>query len=100
MRQRSVVFSPEAGHDLVNLYERIASKAGERVAIGYLERIESFCLGFELASERGHRRDDIRAGVRIIGFERRITVAFMVDDDRVTILRLFSKGQDWKEALL
>ncbi|WP_345894238.1 type II toxin-antitoxin system RelE/ParE family toxin [Lichenifustis flavocetrariae] len=70
------------------------------MALGYIERLEAFCLGFDLASERGHRRDDIRPGLRIIGFEKGITVAFMVDDVQVSILRLFSKGQDWETALL
>ncbi len=50
------------------------------------------------ASERGMRRDDIRQGLRITGFERRLTVAFTVDDDRVTILRLCHGGQDWEKG--
>ena len=61
-----------------------------------IERIEAYCLGFELASERGHRRDDISLGLRIVGFERRVTIAFAVDDDRVTVLRLFYGGQNWE----
>ena len=54
------------------------------------------CLGFDLASERGRKRDDVRPGLRIAGFERRVTVAFMVENDRVIILRLFYGGQEWE----
>jgi toxin ParE1/3/4 len=43
-------------------------------------------------------RDDIRPGLRIVGFERRVTIAFSVDDGRVTILRVFYGGRDWENA--
>ncbi len=99
MRRRDVIFSPEARNDLLNLYDRIAAKAGPEIAIGYIERIEAFCHGFDLASERGQLRGDIRPGLRIVGFERRITIAFSVDEERVTILRLFYGGRDWEELL-
>jgi toxin ParE1/3/4 len=68
------------------------------IALAYIERIETYCLGFDLAAERGHLRDDIRPGLRIVGFERRVTIAFSVDDARVTILRVFYGGRDWESA--
>ena len=37
------------------------------------------------------------SGLRIIGFERRITIAFTVDDSQVTILRVFYGGKDWED---
>lgn len=99
MRRRAVVFAPEARDDLLKLYDWIADEAGQQVALAYVERIEAFCLGFDLAAERGSRRDDIRPGLRIVGFERRMTVAFAVFEHQVTILRLFSQGRDWEKAL-
>jgi toxin ParE1/3/4 len=75
-------------------------KSSSKIAVSYIERIETYCLGFELASERGHRRDNISPGLRIVGFDRRVTIAFAVDDDRVTILRLFYGGQNWEEKLV
>ncbi len=39
------------------------------------------------------------SGLRIVGFERRVTVAFTVSEDRVTILRLFYGGRDWAREL-
>ena len=51
------------------------------------------------AAERGHRRDDIRPGLRIIGFERRVTIAFMVQDQRATFLRIFYGGRNWEEVM-
>lgn len=99
MKRRGVVFSPEAKDDLINLYDWIASRAGPAVAISYIERIEVFCQGFDLASERGQLRGDIRPGLRIIGFERRITIAFSVSKEQVTIFRLFYGGREWEELL-
>lgn len=99
MKRRRVVFTPEARNDLFEIYDWIAAKASAQIAISYLERIETYCLGFEFASERGHRRDDISLGLRIAGFERRVTIAFAVDDDCVTILRLFYGGQNWEDKL-
>lgn len=96
MKRCSVIFSPEARNDLVELYEWVATAAGARVAMAYVEHLEAYCLGFDLAAARGHQRDDLRPGLRIAGFERRITVAFEVDDSEVTILRLFARGRDWE----
>ena len=99
MKRRSVVFAPEAEDDLVRLYDWIAERAGPTMALGYIARIEDYCQRFDLASERGHRRDDIRPGLRIVGFERRVTIAITVDADQVTILRLLNGGADWERVL-
>jgi toxin ParE1/3/4 len=67
--------------------------------MGYIERIESYCLGLDLGGERGTRRDDIRPGLRIVGFERRVTIAFHVDRRTVTINRIVYAGRDVEGAL-
>lgn len=99
MKERVVDFAPEAMEDLGNLYDRIADAAGVDTAIGYVDRLETFCRGMAVAAERGQRREDIRSGLRIVGFERRITIAFTVAETRVTILRLFYAGRNWEGAL-
>ncbi|MFZ4604055.1 MAG: type II toxin-antitoxin system RelE/ParE family toxin [Caulobacterales bacterium] len=99
MKRRTVLLAPEAEADLAVIYDYVAQAASPQVAGAYLERVEAFVRGFETAAERGTTRDDVRPGLRIVGFERRITVAFVVEDQRVTILRLFYGGQDWASAL-
>lgn len=99
MKQREIVFSPEAIDDLNRLCDWIASVAGAPVALRYIERIETFCMKLDLASERGALREDIRPGLRVLGFERRLTVAFSVEAETVTIYRLFYGGQNWEEVL-
>lgn len=99
MKRRDVVFSPEAQDDLFALYEWISIKAGSGIALGYIGRIETHCNTFDFASERGTARDDIRPGLRIVGFEHRLTIAFIVSDTTVTVLRLFYGGQNWEDTL-
>ncbi|MGV6847918.1 MAG: type II toxin-antitoxin system RelE/ParE family toxin [Marinibacterium sp.] len=99
MKERRVAFAPEALDDLIRLYDRIAEAASPDTALGYITRIETYCGRLRLAAERGHRRDDIRPGLRIVGFERRITIAFIVSDTDVTVLRLFYGGRNWDVLL-
>ena len=99
MRERQVDFAPEAVEDLIRLYDWIADAASPETAIRYIDRLEAYCRGMGHAAERGHQRDDIRPGLRIAGFERRVTMAFTVTDTRVTILRVFYGGRNW-EALI
>lgn len=99
MKQYQVIFAPEARDDLFALYDWIAAAASPDTALSYLERIETYCFGFKHAAERGTRRDDIRPGMRIVGFERRVTIAFSVMEERVTILRIFYGGRNWEEIM-
>ena len=96
MKRREVVFAPEAREDLAAVYDWIAEAASPELALRYVERLEKWCLGFDLAAERGHAREDIRPGLRVVGFERRVTLAFAVDEERATVLRLFWGGRDWQ----
>lgn len=99
MIARPVVYAPEAEADLLTLYDQIADAASPSVAIGYLNRVKTWLASFSTASERGTRRDDVRPGLRTIGFERRITVAFTVTPDSVVVQRVFYGGQNWDEDL-
>ena len=98
MKERTVILSPEARADLIALYDWIAVAAHPVTALGYIERIEAFLQGLRIAPERGTRRDDVRPGLRITGFERRATVAFTVGTS-VVILRIFHAGRNWEEGM-
>ena len=98
MRRRLVDYAPEADQDFEWIYDAIVRSSGPTTAFDYVQRLRDFCERLEYGEERGGRRDDIRPGLRIVGFERRVTVAFSVDESRVTILRLFYGGRDWEGA--
>ena len=99
IRRRSVVLSPEAIDHLGAIYDWIAQAASPDIALGYIGRLEAYVRGFDVASERGTLRNDVRPGLRVTGFERRITVAFTVSDDRVEILGFYAGGQNWEDIL-
>jgi toxin ParE1/3/4 len=89
-----VEFSPEALGDLIDLYDYIAEHDLAERAIGYIDRIEECCRSLSVFPDRGIRRDDLRLGLRILGFERRAAIAFHITTDAVTILRILYGGRD------
>lgn len=93
-----VVFAPEAQADLLALYDAIAGDSGEERALAYVERIEGACLSLADFPERGARRDAIRPGLRVVGFERRVAIAFHVTTITVAIDRILYGGQDLGSA--
>jgi len=99
MRRRAVVYTTDAGDDLDHIYHIIAEASSPITADRYEARIRAFCERLEYGSERGTRRDDVRPDLRVIGFERRVTVAFVVEAERVVILRLFYGGANWSDEL-
>ena len=98
MRHR-IVFSPEADAELVGIYRHIAREASPATAERFTADIVDYCEGFETFPERGTQRDDLRPGLRTVGFRRRVTIAFTVDADIVTIIGVFYGGQDFEAAL-
>lgn len=99
MKRRAVVFEPDARIDLANLYGWIADASSPVMAERYVRRVGDFIRRLDLASERGTARDDLGAGLRLVGFERRLTIAFRVTDREVRILAVFRAGQDWASTL-
>lgn len=99
MKRRVVEISEEARRDLFALYDWIAEAGSPNTALAYVERIEAFCNGLDVASERGSLRDDIRPNLRVVGFERSATIAFIVEETRVVVLRIFYGGRNWTEIL-
>lgn len=91
---KEVGFAPEAEDDLTRLYDYIAAHSGTERAFAYVDRIINYCVGLSGFPERGRRRDDLRPGLRVIGFERRVAIAFHVSERTVIIDRILYGGQD------
>lgn len=88
----SVVFAPEAEDPLVELYRYIAASGSEVIAARYCEELAAF-------PRRGRARDNIRAGLRTVGFKRRVVIAFAVRGQAVVILGVFYGGRDYETLL-
>jgi toxin ParE1/3/4 len=94
-----VRFSPEALADLERMHDYIAPRGGKRAATAHVARIYEHCSNIGQFPERGTRRDDIWQGLRLVGFERKATIAIEVMQHEVRIARIFGRGQDVKAEL-
>jgi toxin ParE1/3/4 len=93
-----VVFTPEAQGDLLELYDYIAAHGGPERAMAYIARIEKACASLRTIPERGTLREDLRPGLRVMGFERRALIAFRVRLNTVAILRILYGGRSLERA--
>ena len=89
----TVDFAPEAKNDLFDLYDYIADRSSPTRALDYIERIEKTCICLDTLPQLGTRRDDLRPGLRLIGFEHRVLIAFRVSSGSVAILRILYGGR-------
>jgi plasmid stabilization system protein ParE len=95
------MFRPLAEEDLIELYLYIAEESGypDR-AIDYVRRIREFCSNLAAFPKRGQQRNDLRRGLWVAGFEKRVAVAYVIGTSGdVEIGRIFYGGRDY-EALL
>ena len=99
MKRYRVTLRPRAEADLFDLYRHIAEEGGHEAAGAYVDRIEAAFTALQIFPQRGTRRDDIRQGLRTMGFERRATIVFQVRKSEVVIVRIFYGGQDFERAL-
>jgi toxin ParE1/3/4 len=93
-----VIFTPLAERQIDRLHAYITEHASESRADAYIARIVTFCTGLETFPLRGQKRDDLLPGLRTVGFERRVTIAFVVNSDTVLIEGIFYGGQDFEAA--
>lgn len=97
---RRVVVRSRAQKDLNGLYDHISqSNAGSVAAIRFLRRIRSVIESLADNPESGRLRDDIRPGLRILSFEKRVVIAYQVGPDEVVIGRVFYRGRDYLKIL-
>ncbi len=94
-----VAFTPLAERQIDRLHAYITEQTNADRADGYIRRIVTFCQGLAVLPLRGVQRDDILPGLRVTGFERRVTIAFVVTSQTVLIEGIFYGGRDF-EAIL
>ena len=92
-------YSARATRQLENLYDYVARASSPDRAQTFVSSIVDYCDRLVASPYRGTKRDDLRSGLRIIGFRRRVTIAFSVTDESVVILGVSYRGRSF-EALL
>ena len=99
MKSYQVRFSDEALADLGHIFADLLPVAGERIARDFVGRLETACLKLREFPERGSLRSNVRPGLRLIGYRHQASIAFVVTEAEVLILRVFRRGAN-TEALL
>lgn len=95
MRRYTIRFKAEALADLEGIQDYLTANASPLRAQAYLSRIRSFIDRLKTFPERGTVRSDVAQGLRIVGFEGRVAVAFTVEENEVVILRLLYGGRSF-----
>jgi len=94
-----VVFAPRASAHLADLFSLIANAASPEIAANYVEAILRQCESLRTFPMRGTRRDDILPGLRVIGYRRRVSIAFRITGEVVTILGVYYAGRNFDSDL-
>lgn len=97
-----VSLTPDAVVDLTSIYYFIVDESCfPDVAWNYIEKLREKCYSLEPAPLRGHKRDDLRANLRVLAIDKNAVAAFEVDESNMTgtILNIFYGGEDY-EAIM
>ncbi|QYF93148.1 type II toxin-antitoxin system RelE/ParE family toxin [Massilia sp. PAMC28688] len=94
-----VVFAPEAEEHLVSLYQYVAAASSPDIASRYAEAIVSYCESLCTFPNRGTARDNIRMGLRITNYKKRVVIAYAVDGETISIIGIFYGGGDYESIL-
>lgn len=93
-----VVYRPLADDDLVAIYSFVAEK-NPASAIALIHQIRAQCATLETMAERAPLRERLGSGIRIFVIDRKVTVAYRIEDKRIEIMRVFYAGQNIPERL-
>ncbi|MFV0645057.1 MAG: type II toxin-antitoxin system RelE/ParE family toxin [Sphingomonadaceae bacterium] len=89
-----VQLSELAIDDLIALHRWITSEADAETATGYIDRIEARIAALSEFPNRGTPRDDLSDRLRTLAFERRLIIAYKINDETVTVLRVINAARD------
>lgn len=96
MKAYKIILHERAEGELRQLYRDLASddKAGPVIAWNYVSGIRQFITELATFPKRGTVRDGLIPGLRIIGYRRSVSIAFVVEEAHVLVLGVFYGGQD------
>ncbi len=93
-----VIYSPKARTQLSEIYDYVAVSGSRERAASFVEEILATCEALCVFPNRGRQRDDLRRGLRMISFRKRVTIMFEVADDEVNIVGIFYAGREYEAA--
>lgn len=100
MKSHKVVFRKTAQADLRAIFAYVLEKSGStNTALNYVRRIQRRCEEIGTAPLACIERPDIRPGIRMAVFERRIVILYVVQSETIRITNILSGSRDY-EALV
>jgi len=94
-----LVITRGARAQLDAIYDYIAGAASPDIAQRFTNGVVDRLTALSDFPRIGTPRDDLRPGLRTLGYCRRVTIALIVEDRTVVVIGFYYGGQDF-EALL
>lgn len=88
-----VVLSKRAQEQLAAIEDYLAERFFPRNAARFAQRLLRACRSLALAPHRGTALDEVREGMRFVGFEGRATIYFKVVGETVFVIGIFYGGK-------
>lgn len=95
----AIVVTPEAHDHLDAIYDYIAAATSPEIAQNFASGILDHIAKLTDFPRRGTTRDDLRPGLRTIAWQRRVVIAFVVEETAGDVTGIFYGGRDF-EAIL
>jgi toxin ParE1/3/4 len=93
MRRRSIIYLAPARQDLAEIADFLIRNASRRVARRFISQITARVSSLKYGSERGTILNPGR-GLRIVGLLPSVSVAFVVEGDKVVIHQIRYGGRN------
>lgn len=90
----------KAEGEISQIYESIRARGGPFAAGRYVGGLYDFIAEFRTFPKRGTVREGPVPGLRIVGYKRSASVAFVVENDSVIILGVFYRGRNVTPEML
>lgn len=94
-----VVLARTALRDLAKIGQWITEAGAPQTGRRYVARIKERLVRLGIAPEAGRPFGFDDPGLRVIGYERRIMIAYRVEKTRIIVVRVFYGGQNWQKIL-
>jgi plasmid stabilization system protein ParE len=95
----TIIFTPEAEEQLAAIYHYIATAASPKIAERYTNAIVSYCEGLTTFPHRSAQHNEIRPGLLLTNYKKRVVIAYTVEVETISIIGVFYGGQDYQATL-
>lgn len=83
----------------MSIFRYVAQAASPSIADRYTNAIVTYCQGLSAFPERSALHDNIRPGLRVTNYKKRVVIAYTFEDGLVSIIGIFYGGQNYEASL-